>query len=56
MAKDINRYEVNRQKKREERSRKKERSESRIMPHGNQYRRQRQKDREESYNDYSDYL
>lgn len=43
------RRDINQQKKKDQRERKKRRSQSEFMPHGSDYRRQKQRDREESY-------
>lgn len=45
------RREINQLKKKNKRRQKQQQSQSEFMPHGNQYRRKRQQDREESYND-----
>jgi hypothetical protein len=45
------RRDTNQFKKQSKRKQKQERSQSEFMPHGNQYRRKRQQDREESYNE-----
>lgn len=50
-----NRREINQFKKKDKRRQKQEHSQSEYMPHGNQYRRKRQQDREESYNDDLDF-
>ena len=50
-----NRREINQFKKKDKRRQKQEYSQSEFMPHGNQYRRKRQQDREESYNDDLDF-
>lgn len=47
------RREINQSKKRDQRQRKQQRSQSEFIPHGNQYRRKKQHDREESmYEEY----
>ena len=48
------RREVNQLKKKDKRQ-KKERSQGELMPHGNQYRRKRQQDREDSYDEDIDF-
>ena len=49
-----NRRETNQFKKNERRERKRQNSQSEFMPHGNQYRRKRQEDREHSYDEEFD--
>lgn len=49
------RRDTNQQKKKDQRERKKQRSQSEFMPHGNDYRRKRQRDREDSYETLDDY-
>lgn len=50
------RRDTNQQKKKDQRERKRQRSQSEFMPHGNDYRRRKQRDHEESYDeDYQDY-
>lgn len=52
-AKD--RREINQAKKKDKREKKQKRSQSEFVPHGNQYKRRKQKDREESkYEDFED--